>query len=398
MKDIKTKESKKEIKTLNRAAVLAKVTKNATVRTKDQVQNLSDDGQITPDEYAEDKIKYMAESAIEDTGKAAKKTVQKTYDGGKRLYKEIRRTRKETDAIKQTAKSTGKSTAKTLQKSIKTGQRTVKTAQQTARTMVKTAEKTAMAAKKTAEATAKSSKMAAQAARQAAQATYKATVFTAKAVAAAVKSAITGIKALAAAIAAGGFVSVVIIIIICIIALIAGSCFGIFFIGEDTGSGITLQNVISEINNEYEAKITEIKNSNTYDVLEMSGSVVWPEALSVYAVKTTGDPNNPQEVVSMDESKKQILKDVFWTMNEITHSITSKTENVVTETDDGNGNIVETTESEGRTYLYIKVIHKSVDEMAEQYGFSEIQKEQLSELLSEGNKKMWSGVLYYDTA
>ena len=57
MKDIKTKESKKDIKTLNRAAGLAKVTKNATVRTKDQVQNLSDDGQITPDEYAEDKVK-----------------------------------------------------------------------------------------------------------------------------------------------------------------------------------------------------------------------------------------------------------------------------------------------------------------------------------------------------
>lgn len=394
MKDIKTRENKKDIKMLDRAAGLAKVTKDATVRTKDQIQNLSDDGQITPDEYAEDKIKYMAESAIKDTGKAAKKTVQKTYDGGKRLYKEIRRTRKETNAIKQTAKSTGKSTAKTLQKSIKTGQRTVKTAQQTAKTTVKTAEKTAMAAKKTAEASAKAARMAAQAARQAARATYKAAVVTAKAVAAAVKAAIAGIKALVAAIAAGGFVSVVIIIIICIIALIAGSCFGIFFIGEDTGSGITLQNVISEINNEYEAKITEIKNSNTYDVLEMSGSVVWPEVLSVYAVKTTGDPNNPQEVVSMDENKKHILTDIFWEMNEITHSITSKTENVVTKIDSGNGNIVETTESKTRTYLYIKVIHKSVDEMAEQYGFSESQKEQLSELLSEYNKKMWSGVLY----
>ena len=387
MKDIKTRENKKDIKMLDRAAGLAKVTKDATVRTKDQIQNLSDDGQITPDEYAEDKIKYMAESAIEDTGKAAKKTVQKTYDGGKRLYKEIRRTRKETDAIKQTAKST----AKTLQKSINTGQRTVKTAQQTAKTTVKTAEKTAKSAKKTAEASAK-------AARMAAQATYKAAVVTAKATAAAVKAAIAGVKALVAAIAAGGFVSVVIIIIICIIALIAGSCFGIFFIGEDTGSGITLQNVISEINNEYEAKITEIRDNSTYDVLEMSGSVMWPEVLSVYAVKTTGDPNNPQEVVSMDENKKQILTDIFWEMNEITHSITSKTENVVTETDDGNGNIVETAESEGITYLYIKVIHKSVDEMAEQYGFSDSQKEQLSELLSEDNKKMWSGVLYYDTA
>ena len=96
----------------------------------------------------------------------------------------------------------------------------------------------------------------------------------------------------------------------------------------------------------------------------------------------------------MDENKKQILTAIFWEMNEITHSITSKTENVVTETDDGNGNIVESSESKTRTYLYIKVIHKSVDEMAEQYGFSEIQKEQLSELLSEDNKKMWSGVLY----
>lgn len=394
MKDIKTKESKKDIKTLNRAAGLAKVTKNTTVRTKDQVQNLSDDGQITPDEYAEDKIKYMAESAIEDTGKAAKKTVQKTYDGGKRLYKEIRRTRKEADTIKQTAKSTGKSTAKTMQKSIKTGQRTVKTAQQTAKTTVKTAEKTAKSAKKTAEASAKAARMAAQAARQAAQATYKAAVVTAKATAAAVKAIIADIKALVAAIAAGGWVAVAIIIIICVIALIAGSCFGIFFSGEDTGSGMTLQTVISEIKNEYETKITEIMDNSTYDVLEMSGSVVWPDVLSVYAVKTIGDPNNPQEVVSMDENKKQIFKDVFWAMNEISFNTATKTENVVTETDDGNGNIVETTESVTRTYLYIRVTHRSVDEMATYYGFTESQKEQLRELLSEDNKKMWSGVLY----
>ena len=386
MKDIKTKESIKDIKVFDKAAGLAKVTKNATVRTKQQLQNLSDDRRITPDEYAEDKVKYMAEAVAEDTGKAVKKTVKTTYNGGKRLYKEIRRTQKETE--------TARYTAETFHKSIKTGQQSIKTAQRTTKTTVKTAEKTAKTAKKTAEASAKSAKMAAQAARQAAQTTYKAAVVTAKAVAAAVKSAIAGIKTLVAAIAAGGCVAVVIIIIICVIALIAGSCFGIFFSSEDTGSGITLQNVISEINKEYEAKITEIKNSNTYDVLEMSGSVVWPEVLSVYAVKTTGDPNNPQEVISMDENKKHILTDIFWEMNEITHSITSKTENVVTEIDSVNGNIVETAESEGRAYLYINVIHKSVDEMVEHYGFSESQKEQLSELLSEYNKKMWSGVLY----
>lgn len=395
MKDIKTRESKRDIKTLDRAAGLAKVTKNTAVRTKDQVQNLSDDGQITPDEYAEDKIKYMADRAVENTGKATRKTAKKTYDSGKRLYKEIRRTRKEADSIKQTAKSTGKATTKTLQKSIKTGQRTVKTAQQTAKTAVKTAEKTAKAAKKTAEASAKAAKMAAQSARQSAQAAYKAAVVTAKAIAAAVKAAIAGIKALVAAIAAGGWVAVVIIVVICLIALIAGSCFGIFFSGDDTGNGLNMQTVISDMNAEYQAKINETKGTVAYDVLEMSGTrAVWPEVLSVYAVKTAGDPNNPQEVASIDESKRQILKEIFWAMNEISFSTATKTENVITETDDGNGNIVETTQSMTRIYLYIRVSHKSPDEMATQYGFTDAQKEQLHELLSEENKNMWSGVLY----
>ena len=385
MKDIKTKESIKDIKVLDKAAGLAKVTKNATVHPKQQVQNLTDDARITPDEYAEDKVKYMAEAVAEGTGKAAKQTVNNIYDGGNRLYKEIKRTRKEAE--------TARSAAKTLHKSIKSSRQSIKTAQHTTKTTVKTAQQTAKAAKKTAEATAKSSKMAAQAARQAAQATYKATVVTAKAVAAVVKSAIAGIKALAAAIAAGGFVSVVIIIIICIIALIAGSCFGIFFIGEDTGSGITLQTVISEINKEYEAKITEIKNSNTYDVLEMSGSVVWPEVLSVYAVKTTGDPNNPQEVVSMDENKKRVLTDIFWAMNEITHSTETKTENVVTETDDGNGNIVQTYTTLTKTYLYVTVLHKTMGEIVDEYKFNEEQKECLTELLQEKNKSLWKDII-----
>ena len=399
MKDIKTRENKKDIKMLDRAAGLAKVTKDATVRTKDQIQNLSDDGQITPDEYAEDKIKYMAESAIEDTGKAAKKTVQKTYDGGKRLYKEIRRTRKETDAIKQTAKSTGKSTAKTMQKSIKTGQRTVKTAQQTAKTTVKTAERTAKAAKKTAEASAKAAKMAAQAARQAARATYKAAVITAKAVAAAVKAAIAGIKALIAAIAAGGWVAVVIIIVICLIALIVGSCFGIFFSGEDSGTGQSMQTAVQEINTEYDNKLLEIRNGNTYDVLEMSGSrAVWKEVLSVYSVKVNTDPDNPQEVATMDDSKKQLLKDIFWEMNSISSRTESKSETVITETDDGNGNIVQTETTVTRTYLYITVSHKTVDEMAAQYGFNQEQKDYLTELLQDKNNSLWSSVLYGITA
>ena len=88
------------------------------------------------------------------------------------------------------------------------------------------------------------------------------------------------------------------------------------------------------------------------------------------------------------------FNDDYWAMNEISFNTASKTENVVTETDDGNGNIVETTESVTRTYLYIRVTHKMPDEMAQQYGFTDEQKEQLRELLSDKNKKMWEDFLF----
>ena len=75
----------------------------------------------------------------------------------------------------------------------------------------------------------------------------------------------------------------------------------------------------------------------------MNGSrAVWKEVLAVYSVKVNTDPDNPQAVATMDDSKKQLLTDIFWDMNEISSSTDTKTETVITETDDGHGNIVET--------------------------------------------------------
>lgn len=411
VKSIKTKDaSKNDIKVLDKADDLARAVRTVSIRTKDQIENLSDDGQVTPEEYANDKIKYMAEGAAEDAGRLAKKGVKKTYDGGKKLTKDIKRRRNEKKAadepIKQTAKSTGKQTAKTVEHTIKTQQRNIKTAEQTSRAAVKTtketakkavktAEQTAKASKKAAEVAAKTAQRAAQAAKDAAVATYRAAVVAVKATVAAVKAIAAGISKLIAAIAAGGWVALVIILVICVIGLIVGSCFGIFFSGDDTGTGMSMRTAITDINNEYQQKITDIRNGTAYDVLEMSGSrAVWPEVLAVYAVKTTTDPDNPQEVASMDDSKRQLLKDIFWTMNSISKSTQTKTENIIVETDDGNGNITETTEQQTRTYLYITVFHKTVDEMATQYGFNAEQKQQLTELLSEDKQKIWSQVLY----
>ena len=209
------------------------------------------------------------------------------------------------------------------------------------------------------------------------------------------KAIIAATKALIAAIAAGGWIAVLVVIVICLIGMIIGSCFGIFFSGEDSGTGQTMQTAVQEINTDYQDRLDEIKASHSYDVLEMSGSrAVWKEVLAVYAVKTTTDPDSAQEVATMDDTKKQLLKDIFWQMNEISSSTDTKTETVIETSDDGNGNIVETETTVTQTYLYITVSHKTAEEMADQFGFNADQREQMAELLADENNFLWSQVLY----
>ena len=254
---------------------------------------------------------------------------------------------------------------------MKTAKNTVKTTQQTAKAAAKTAQK------------------AAQAARAAAKTAAAAAKATARAVAAAVKAIIAGTKALIAAIAAGGWVAVVVILVICVVALIVGSCFGIFFSNESSG-GPTMQSVVQEIHTEYTAKLDEIKTQNPHDVVEISGARIdWPEVLAVYAVKTS----STQEVATIDDQKKAVLKSVFWDANTISHRTESREVTEVTVTVDEDGNLVESTSTVTKDFLLITVSHKSADELAAQYGFNESQKQQLAELLLPDNDSMWLAVL-----
>lgn len=432
MPEIKTRDIVKgTVKAIDKSAVAAERMKSAYVRTKDKAEHSLYSAESSPDEYAADRISGGADSvareAVRQFDKQGRKGVKTTKENiskvrehfgqkasdipkkqfQKRTAKKVRRHSADTakksiktvehsgKTIKQTAKSTGKATVKTAKGSVKTAQKSVKTAERTARTTIKTAQQTAKAAQKTAQATAKAARAAAHAARAAAKATVATAKAVAKAIALAVKAIIAGTKALIAAIAAGGWIAVLVIIIICLIALLIGSCFGIFFSSEDSGSGLTMQSVVQEINDDYQQQIDTTKANISYDVLEMSGSrAVWPEVLAVYAVKTTTDPDNPQEVATIDDSKKAILKDIFWQMNEISSRTETKTETVITETDDGHGNIVQTETTVTHTYLYITVTHKTAEEMADKYNFNADQREQLTELLAEENRSMWSAVLY----
>ena len=413
MADIKTKESVRgTVKTIDRAAVVSERIKSAAVRTKDTADTAEKNAapaETSPQEYGAQQIKDTVRRCVAGTGAQLQKRGRRGFSDAKRNAGKARdNIQKCKDAFKgtqpkkatqQAVQKAGKGTLKTAQSggksSVKVAQKGVKTAQQTGRAAVKTAQTTAKTAKVTAKASAKAAQKTVQAAKAAAKATVQAVKVAAKATIAAVKAIIAGTKALIAAIAAGGWVAVVVILVLCVIGLIAGSCFGIFFSGEDSGTGQTMRQAVQEINADYQSQIDTTRANLTYDKLEMSGSrAVWPEVLAVYAVKTSSDPDEPQEVATVDDSKKAILKDIFWQMNELSSRTESKTEEVIAETDDGHGNIVETATTVTRTYLYITVGHKTAEEMADRFNFTDNQRQQLSELLAEENRRLWSAVLY----
>ena len=430
MAKIKTRDAVKgTIKTLDKSALVAGRMRSAYISTKEKAEHSVDTVEGNAGEYASDRIENTVDRGIHEAvyqfDKAGQWGVRNTKNNivkpndriekikEKRAMDSLKRqalkeyysphanggirTAPQTEkTIKQSARSSGKKTIKTVEKATaKTAKKSVKTAERTSKAAIKTTQQVAKTAQKTAQATARTAQKAAQAAKVTAKAVATGVKSATKATIAAVKAIIAGTKALVAAIAAGGWVAVVVIIFICLIGLICGSVFGIFFSGEDSGTGQTMQTVVREINTDYDNQLESIKSGTAHDVLEMSGSrAVWKEVLAVYSVKVNTDPDKPQEVATIDDGKKQILKNIFWEMNSISSRTESKTETVITESDDGHGNIVETESTVTRTYLYITVAHKTADEMSVQYGFNEVQKDYLAELLAEENNSLWSAVLY----
>lgn len=93
MSRIKTRESEKDIKVIDKAAVASERMKTALVRSKDQFENLMDDGQVTPSEYAEDKIRYAAEDVAERVGHEVSAETKKAVNKGKEAYRKHREER-----------------------------------------------------------------------------------------------------------------------------------------------------------------------------------------------------------------------------------------------------------------------------------------------------------------
>ena len=450
MPDIKTKkENKGTIKTLDKAKIASGRMKSAYIQTKDKAEHSVEAEEYSANEYATDRVESGAKRGAEETVRQTKKQIGNAKDGAKMVKnkikqrienkaqnkaenavknsvqkssknaakksaeksarttfskafnegrKSIRTVEQTSKTVKQSARSVGRKTVKTAQKgTAKTVKTSVKTAEKTSKAAIKTSKQAAKATQKTAQATAKAAQKAAQAARAAEKAAVQATKVAVKATIAAI---IAGIKALASAIAAGGWVAVVIIIVICLIALIVCSCFGIFASGEDSGTGVTMQTAVQEINEEYNQKIEDIKSNNTYDILEMSGSRAdWKEVIAIYAVdKNMADlnPANPdeaQEVATMDEGKKEDLCKLFWEMNKVESHTEKKTVKETVEVKE-NGKTVKKEKNVEKTTLYITISHIDLETMMNNKSFTEEQKEMCRELLSDENNSLWLSVLH----
>lgn len=399
-KDIKThsvrkgtiKTLKGTVKVLDRSVRSGRDIKVVFDRTQDAQDTVS------PDKAPAEIFQFAEEQGFRKTakfgGKALSATVRSPYNAYRSVIKSkqaMLNAKKSIKAVKPTIKSsqaTIKNSIKSIQNSAKTANNMIKTANTTVKTSASVAKGTAQAAKVSYQAAKATAKVAIEEAKVIA----KASAEVIKAVAQAVISAAEEIGAL---IAAGGWIAIAVILVIVLIIILVASAFGIFFSNNQGDNGMTMMSAVQTINSEYEAKIEDIQVNNPTDNVEMSGSrAVWSEVLAVYAAKVNYDANNPQDVVTIDDNKMSILSSIFWDMNTISSKTENKTVTVVTETDDGNGNIIQTETQEEQSFLYITVTHKTADEISAQYSFSNEQKSALDSLLFPENAEMWSAVIY----
>lgn len=290
--------------------------------------------------------------------------------------KSIRTIGADAHKVKQSKRSIDNS-----RKNIKTANNGVKSAKKTAKTTKTTAKQSAEIAQRTK-----------QAAKVAVKTTAKTVKAVGKAIVAGTKATVAAVKELAAAIYAGGPVVIIIIVVICLIAAIGGTCFGIFLSNDETtGTDKTMSQAISELTSEHYANLTAMKASYSYDLFEVQGnsSINWKDVLAIYAVKTTTSTEEAMEVVTLDEKKLELLREIVNDMNTMTGIVTPKLVAETTVTTDAEGNPVKTTTYVTKKVLTVVIAQLNANQTAEIYKFDDEQKSQLAELMSEEYDPLW---------
>lgn len=343
MTKIKLRDFKgKSIKTLNKRNVASSKYKENLFDIKEK------DNESSVSEYGSNKIEYASNYAakrfVNHSKKLGNKSVRTTKNNMIKLKNKVKLLKEKLAkkrAIKKSSKVAVKGATKASKKVVNETVKTPKRIINNLKRLVKTT-----------------------------KAVIKVTIKTIKAI-------VTGTKAIISALIAGGWVVVVIIIVICVIALLLNSVFGIFLSSENTGDK-TMSSVISDLDNELAEKIITIQNDNPHDdyVLNLNRAD-WKYILSIYTV-IVANGENATDVITVNENKANILKDVFWKMNIVTYNIM--------EEQDEFGNV--------KKILYINIDGKTINDMIIEYNLTTIQQSQLNELLDSKYESMWPKVVY----
>lgn len=416
LKEIKTRPEDRKPRLMDEAAKVPKTAmKDLWLKSKEKsVAELKE----TPfasqrGESSNDPANHAGEQMLSGIETTVKRGAELTYQGGKKLAQTTIRRIKEKREISRPlseAKNAGGSTVKTVKNTaskIRTKNTSVKSIKGKPQKTVKNASRSMKSVKqstkgiKTAQRTAKTTQQTAKAAAKATQKTAQAAKATAKSAAtgvkAAVKATIATVKGLISAIAAGGWVAVLIILLICLIAMVSGSCFGLFFSSDPTGTGTSVTQAVSTLNEEYMAHMQEIEAATPHDRQEITSndgvlSINWEDILAVFSAKVTGAEDGVQ-VASLDDAQLDELRNIMWEMNAISSGTrTEKREVEITEVDE-NGKEITRTETVPETILEISITHKTPEEMARQYNFNFRQNEYLSLMSEPENKNLWAELL-----
>lgn len=416
MKEIKTKPEDRKPRLMDEAAKVPKTAmKDLWLKSKEKsVAELKE----TPfasqrGESSNDPANHAGEQMLSGIETTVKRGAELTYQGGKKLAQTTIRRIKEKREISRSlseAKNAGGSTVETVKNTaskIRTKNTSVKSIKGKPQKAVKNASRSMKSIKqstkgiKTAQRTAKTTQQTAKAAAKATQKTVQAAKATAKSAAtgakAAVKATIATVKGLISAIAAGGWVAVLIILLICLIAMVSGACFGLFFSSDPTGTGTSVTQAVSTLNEEYMAHMQEIEAATPHDRQEITSndgvlSINWEDILAVFSAKVTGAEDGVQ-VASLDDAQLDELRNIMWEMNVISSGTrTEKREVEITEVDE-NGKEITRTETVPETILEITITHKTPEEMARQHSFNFRQNEYLALMSEPENKNLWAELL-----
>ena len=184
------------------------------------------------------------------------------------------------------------------------------------------------------------------------------------------RAIVAAAEKLVAAIGAGGAAAVSVVVVILLVGMLFASPLGILFAGEDTGTEIKIPDAVATLNGEFTDEIYRIMEEHPYDELDMQEGMEaamlqnWRNVLAVYAVKVSTDEEHGLDVITMDEEKLQLLREIFFDANKLEYELTTRT-----------------VDGEQITTLHISAQIKDAMQMADEYGFTAQQREMLEELL-----------------